>query len=348
MKLQIQVDKTASASAYQQVADQIRQLVETGVLKPGERLPTERELSENLGLARGTINRAYEILERDSIIKVIPGSGSYVFDDSDATRSERQELAVSIVRDLLKKLDNLHFTIAEVHALLDLAASEQDRKPKRVLIAAIDCNPESLDVFHEQFSGNESIELKTFLLDDILRFTDPETIFRSFDLIITTTTHFEQIASLMPALRDCIFKVVVSPTQSDIIAIATAPRDSRMGMIVRSQKYATIIAAFLETVNIDPAGVPCAFEDDIFDVNKLILETDILIIPHMLLASNPRLAGQLRHFRRRGGLIVDFHHQIEQGSIIHVEELIERLLSDMDKPETVNHTDEHRWRGERS
>jgi len=228
---------------------------------------------------------------------------------------------------VLNKLDNLHFSVGEIHALIDLVSASQTDLQNRVLVAAIDCSPESLSIFSELFSRHETVEIKLFLLEDILKFAEPETVFSGFDLILTTTAHYEQVTGWIPALKDNIFKVVISPTQSDIIAVAKISPDARIGMIVRSEKFAAIMEEFLESMNINASAVTRAFEDDIFEVNKLLLEKDVLIIPHMLLLNSQKLTGQLRYFRKRGGLVIDFQHQIEQGSIIHVEECIDRILS---------------------
>lgn len=327
MNLNVQIDKESHARVYRQVADQIRQLVATGVLKPGERLPTERELSDSLNLARGTINKAYDDLKRDRVIKVIPGSGSYVFNENDVPRSERKELAAAAIREMLIKLDGLHFTIPEVHAMLDLVAANLDQSQRKAMIATIDCNPESLAVIAEQFSDYPDIELKMFLLDDVLKYAEPEAIFEDFNFIITTMNHYEQVTAAIPSLKENVLKAVVSLSQNTIIMVATIQQGSKIGMIVRSTIFRDLVLPLLESMNINPAIVSIAFEDDVIKLDKLLIEMDVLIIPHLLLQNNPRLTKQLHYFKSRGGKVIDFQQQIEQGSIFYIEEWIERVLS---------------------
>lgn len=63
---------------YLQVAEQISELVTSGAIKPGERLPAERVLAEELGVSRPTIREAMIALEIAGIIEIKTGSGIYI------------------------------------------------------------------------------------------------------------------------------------------------------------------------------------------------------------------------------------------------------------------------------
>lgn len=60
------------------VIQQIKDLIHGGMLKPGDRLPSERKIEEKLGIPRGPINRAFRRLETYGILKTVPQSGTYV------------------------------------------------------------------------------------------------------------------------------------------------------------------------------------------------------------------------------------------------------------------------------
>jgi DNA-binding FadR family transcriptional regulator len=63
---------------YRQVADQLRQLFDDGEYLPGDRLPTERELAEKMGISRPTIREALIALEVEGRVRIRVGSGIYV------------------------------------------------------------------------------------------------------------------------------------------------------------------------------------------------------------------------------------------------------------------------------
>jgi GntR family transcriptional repressor for pyruvate dehydrogenase complex len=63
---------------YQQIADQIRGLIQGEQLLPGARLPAERELAHQLGVSRPSLREALIALEIDGSVEIRSGSGVYV------------------------------------------------------------------------------------------------------------------------------------------------------------------------------------------------------------------------------------------------------------------------------
>ncbi len=61
--MKIRIDPDAKAPVHRQIADQLRFAIQTGKLKPGEKLPSLRSLASNLGLAVNTVAKAYKSLE---------------------------------------------------------------------------------------------------------------------------------------------------------------------------------------------------------------------------------------------------------------------------------------------
>ena len=63
---------------YKQVALRIAELIEHGTLRPGERIPSVRELSEQEEVSIATVMQAYRVLESRGLIEARPQSGYYV------------------------------------------------------------------------------------------------------------------------------------------------------------------------------------------------------------------------------------------------------------------------------
>jgi len=73
--LVIEIDRDRDEPAYEQVAQQIREAVATGGLKPGQLLPGVRSLAADLGVNLNTIARAYRLLEEDGFVEIRDRSG---------------------------------------------------------------------------------------------------------------------------------------------------------------------------------------------------------------------------------------------------------------------------------
>ena len=67
---------------YRQVAEQLRQLFDSGEFAVGDRLPPERELAERMGISRPTIREALIALEVEGRVRIRVGSGIYVTEPS--------------------------------------------------------------------------------------------------------------------------------------------------------------------------------------------------------------------------------------------------------------------------
>ncbi|WP_322028929.1 FadR/GntR family transcriptional regulator [Paraburkholderia sp. J76] len=67
-----------SRRLYQQIADQIRALIQSGGFAPGSRLPPERDLAQQLGVSRPSVREALIALEISGAVEIRQGSGVYV------------------------------------------------------------------------------------------------------------------------------------------------------------------------------------------------------------------------------------------------------------------------------
>ncbi len=72
------VDPHTGVPIYLQLIEQVKRSVALGVLAPGERLPTVKQLATDLTINPNTVARAYRDLERDGVIETSVGRGSFV------------------------------------------------------------------------------------------------------------------------------------------------------------------------------------------------------------------------------------------------------------------------------
>ena len=77
---------------YVQLRDQIAAAVGRGVLTPGQRLPTMREVAVTLAVDLNTVQRAYAVLEEDGLVTMVQGRGSFVAEAPPPSRSRSAEV----------------------------------------------------------------------------------------------------------------------------------------------------------------------------------------------------------------------------------------------------------------
>jgi GntR family transcriptional regulator len=69
---------TGGAPIHRQIREQIRTCIVLGLLRPGEQLPTVRNVAVELGVNPNAVSRAYAELERDGLVSTEDGSGTFV------------------------------------------------------------------------------------------------------------------------------------------------------------------------------------------------------------------------------------------------------------------------------
>ena len=76
--LNISISHTSTIPLYEQIQTQIKNQILNGSLKPGEGLPSIRNLAKELKVSIITTKRAYEELEKDGFIETVIGKGTFV------------------------------------------------------------------------------------------------------------------------------------------------------------------------------------------------------------------------------------------------------------------------------
>ncbi len=85
----ITVDLRDRKQLYEQLVDNIKNLILTGEMKADEKLPSVRSLARELGINPNTIQKAYSELERCGVILTLPGRGSIVVAQVDELKREQ-------------------------------------------------------------------------------------------------------------------------------------------------------------------------------------------------------------------------------------------------------------------
>ena len=77
---------------YAQVIDGFKEQISAGILRPGDKLPSVRELAAQLTIHPNTIQRSYRQLEMEGWIVTVPGKGCFVCSDEKIAEEDRRRL----------------------------------------------------------------------------------------------------------------------------------------------------------------------------------------------------------------------------------------------------------------
>jgi GntR family transcriptional regulator len=117
--MQINISSSDGVPIYIQIVNQVKHLVASGRLSPGDEIPPIRALAEQLTVNPNTVVRAYLELERAGVVTKRQGSGTYVSENpSPLSRREKLKVLMQRVDSLLVEAGHLDIGFPEVISLL--------------------------------------------------------------------------------------------------------------------------------------------------------------------------------------------------------------------------------------
>lgn len=121
-----QIDPRSPTPLYAQIAARLKLAVASGELRPGEALPSVRQLAARLRVNPATVVQAYRDLETEGFVEMRQGAGTFVREvATDRRAAERAGQAVRLVRQMLEQAGQLGVS---THELTDAIAQEMKGK----------------------------------------------------------------------------------------------------------------------------------------------------------------------------------------------------------------------------
>jgi len=138
--MQLNVDHRSGVPIYIQIVEQVRALVESGKLGPGDQLPTVRQLAEELRINFNTVARAYRMLDEAGLISTQQGRGTYILEPSPTLDSllrqeeVRQQTLEDLTRQYVEEATRLGCSMDEIQLAFESIAQQwgQDSQPAAV------------------------------------------------------------------------------------------------------------------------------------------------------------------------------------------------------------------------
>lgn len=113
---------------YQQLIDEFKRAVARGELKPGDRIPSQRDLATQARVNPNTVQRAYREMEWMGLVETLRGQGTFVTNEPEFLADLRAEMADEAIRRFIGDMRALGFTAQEIlqRAERGLASAEED------------------------------------------------------------------------------------------------------------------------------------------------------------------------------------------------------------------------------
>ena len=132
------IDFQSGVPVYLQIVQQVKAAAASGLIRPGDPLPSVRTLAEDLRINRNTVARAYAELESESVIESRQGSGCFLKDGgaSPLRKAVRSGLLADALDAVIVQAHHLQIPDPELRALLAerldaFRQRQKDHEPRR-------------------------------------------------------------------------------------------------------------------------------------------------------------------------------------------------------------------------
>ncbi len=314
-----QINPQLNIPIYRQLVDSIENAIKTGKLAPQERLPTVQELSEHLGIARGTIKRVYDELERLELIEKLRGRGTFV-SYCPPQEQNRKEQAMTAIDELLDRLESMGFTPGETEIFLNLKLRQRAEQSDPIKIAVLECNPENLSRMADQLRSLGQVDVYSHLTETVESY--PYKLAEGMDLIVTTLSHAEMVESLVPEPKK-LAKVVLRLSPFCLAEIAKLPEGSTVGILCSSLRFGQMLEKTAADYGTELHLLPPVSLDDGENIEGYLHEAKTILLPvgyeKYCSASHRKCLADYT-----GNLIL-CGYEMDEGSILYLQERVRKL-----------------------
>ena len=305
---------------YQQLVDGIRTAIKAGTLTPGQKLPTVQEVTDALGIARGTIKRVYDELERMGLVEKVQGRGTFVRYQP-ANSGSRKEQAMAAIDTLFKQLEDMGLTPAEINIFIDLKLRQWSEQEAHVKVALVECNPENLSELSEQLRHIAGVDLYVYLLESLEQY--PYQLTDDFDLIVTTSSHADYLEKVLPVKKQ-LARVALRPSARYLSHIIKLKAGEKLGIVGYSERFAHLVyttcKSYAEEAEVlDPLVAPREGE-----LQRYLSDKNVVLVPKSYdRYFGTEVAQILKAFT---GTLVECYYELDEGSVLYLENKVKRLL----------------------
>ncbi len=304
---------------YQQLVDAICAAIKNGKLSSGQQLPTVCEMTEEVGVARGTVKRAYDELERIGFIEKMQGRGTFV-KYQPANSGSRKEQAMAAIDEMLGRLEGMGLSAPEINIFLDLKLRQYSQKEAHVKVAVVECNPENLSQMSEQLRHIHGVDLYSYTLDSVKQY--PYKLGEDFDLIVTTSLHAQYLESIVPEKKRVV-RVALRLSAGCLSPIFKIRLGEKVGIVGYSERFAELIydtcKMYAEDLNLSKPLIVSADAN----IKKYLSDKDSILVPKNY--EKYFDAQTLKHILEFKGNVIDCNYELDEGSVLYIETKIKKI-----------------------
>ncbi len=295
---------------WEVLKEHIAEQIARGVYPVGGWLPSVRGLSDEIGVNRNTVSKAYHVLGLEGLVEATRGRGVRVVRRPEPSEGGRARIEAAIVRLVREAgivglsgrwiLDRVG---AAVHTLVETTAPR---------LAFIECTMPDARKLAGDLATALDVSVTPVDLGDALR--EPRLLAEEFDMVTTTFFHYQEVNALMAPLEVQVAGIHHTVSYESIKDVARIPPKSRVVVACPNDRTIARVRSVVEGYS--DAEIVAFTGDQVADLRRALTQADVAIGMTNTLDLLSGLAPQIP--------VIALSFRIEESSI---DELRERITS---------------------
>ncbi len=279
------VDKNNKVPLYLQLRDLIKYYISTGAIQADHQLPAVNALADDLGINFETIRKAYKELEKDGLVSMKRGKGTFVILHN-APLAPAKSLAngedglVTATKRMIKKCLQNGISLEEAKRMIDQAFHEVSVEGSRQEIIFTECNTLQIKEISKLLNQYLNRQVRPVLLKDL------KDEFRNISAeasralsIITTGFHVNEVRDTVRDLPVNIHVLITNMSLETRLKLDAFGKEARFGFICRDQESILLYKDILKVeINNPNLKLACCILEEESKVRDLLESVDALLV----------------------------------------------------------------------
>ena len=275
MTVGVRVDPAGYLPLSVQLQEQLKQQIRRGLLQPGARLPSVRELAGFLRVNRNTVLKALRELERGGYIRSHQGKGIFVADrPALAGWSVGFEALVeeTVARAQSQGVDPEALGLA---LLTRQAETGAVRPPPAVLL--IECNQPALRLYRRNLEEELGVRVDPLLVSDLERRRQEPSFIGRYALVVTTFFHVEEVQALLRQAPVSVVALLAEASLDTLMRLLTLPAGTSIGLVCEDREGTENLSRSLEKAGLSRLRVLEATTGDAAGLARLLERAEVVV-----------------------------------------------------------------------
>lgn len=318
--LPIIVDNSAPITINAQIVEQIKFLIATGELHPGDALPTVTQLAKHLGVNHNTIAAVYNYLIESNYLIAQRGKGTFVADTLAVKNIANCRQFYSLLGQAFSTATMMGLSPSEFAGAAYAQAvilSQHTTAPLKLIF--VECLQHSVEIY-EAIRDEIQLDLEFLSLEE-LKAEKPKPLkeLSAADLIVTTTQHLWDIIQIATPSKEVI-GINIKPNLQLLTHISSLPRNSLVLLVSEEESESEDMKKMLQQSGISHINFQTLLWDYLKENRQLLKQASSICV-------SKKLEDSVRQYSHKPDKLIVFSFSLDETNMSVLKARIAAIMS---------------------